>query len=154
MIDDYVDMESTAEVMLPAPPDEMWALVADFGGMLRWWPPGVFTAVDAEDEGEGMLRHIHTADGQIMTEQLTLLDPETRTLELELLEGLPPWMDWFFSRYEIIPRGETCRLRWSPRGSVAPGTEDKFHRYVEIGFELISKGLRDHAKNPSSKRSA
>lgn len=147
MPDDFIDIVYSADIPLGAPLPLMWEAIADFGGVMRWWPQGVFTAVDTEGSGEGMFRHIHTADGRVVSEQLALLDPDAKIMELELTEGLPPWMDWYICRYHLSPRGAGCRLNWAPQASIITGTEDQFHDFVEAGLGMVRQGLQDYANS-------
>ena len=57
---------------IDAPIDRVWALVADFGGLMRWHPQVV--RCEAEGSGEGASRTVHFQD-RWAVERLTRLDP-------------------------------------------------------------------------------
>lgn len=129
----------------PAPADVMWETIADFGGLLRWWPSGI-EAVDSEGAGRGMMRRLHLAGGRSVSERLAVLEPENRVMELELLDGRPAYMRWYFARYEVVPRASGSALLWSPRCDVEPGTADKARGFIEAGWGSVGKGLAAYAQ--------
>jgi hypothetical protein len=145
MSDDFVDTGTITHIPLDAPIEVIWELIADFGGILRWWPKASAKGVDTEGTGEGMVRHIHTADGHIISEQLALLEPDDRIMELEITHGLPEWMDWYICRFKLMPRGNGCRLEWAPQASILAGTEDQFQEFIETDLGKVSDGLRTYA---------
>ena len=69
-----IDVESRLEEEMPFPADRLWGLVADFGALGDWWPPGLVDHVDVDGEGVGMVRHIHTVVGIVLSERLDALD--------------------------------------------------------------------------------
>ena len=82
----------TAEI--PASAQEVYDLVADWGGLLRWFPkefPVPVTRVELEgSEDLPLTRILHTADGGAIRETLLRRDPQMRRLYFLLPnENLP-----------------------------------------------------------------
>ncbi len=140
MTDNGEQMRESRTLRVPAPADAFWEVVADFAGMLRWWPGGI-DAVTAEGEGQGMIRTLHIAGGRTVSERLVLLDPVRRVMELELLDGRPAFMRRYFCRYEVAPDGTGSVLTWSPRCEVDPGAGDSARAYIDAGWKAVGGGL-------------
>lgn len=72
----------TATIDIAAPPEEVWALVGDFGGLDRW-----MAGVDACDL-EGDVRTVHTM-GMAIEEQLVAHDDGDRSITYAIVAGAP-----------------------------------------------------------------
>src|SRR5437868_3609951 len=91
------------QINIAAPPDAVWAVLADFGG-LDAWMPGIETCTL-----EGDTRTI-AMNGMEIQEQLKLSDPATRTLSYSVIAGAP--MDHHLSTISIAPDGDASKATW------------------------------------------
>lgn len=66
-------------VILDAAPDEVWAVVGDFGDM-SWFPGVASTEADGDAKGAKRLRKM--TDGQEVVEELTKIDPAKRIIAI------------------------------------------------------------------------
>lgn len=104
----------TQTVDLLAPPDEVWAVIGQFGGT---WHPLVAT-LQTTGTGVGQLRRIKTVDGKIIIERLEEIDNTQRNLRYSMVSGIPA------ARYEgtiqVQPKGAgsavTWRVNYRPEG--------------------------------------
>lgn len=67
------------KVVLDATPDEVWAVVGDFGDMS--WMPGV-ASVEAEGAEKGAMRVRRMETGAEIAEELTRIDPAKRIIAI------------------------------------------------------------------------
>ncbi len=104
----------TRSVDLAAPPQNVWAVIGQFGGP---WHPLVAT-IETTGTGIGQLRRIETIDGKTIVERLTDIDQPQRSLSYTLVSGIPA------ARYEgtlqVRPKGAgsavTWRVKYQPDG--------------------------------------
>jgi hypothetical protein len=96
----------TKSVDLAAPPQEVWALIGQFGG--AWHP--LVADLHTTGTGVGELRTIDTIDGKTIVERLSVLNESERTLKYTLISGIPA------TRYEGIldvrPKGSGSTVTW------------------------------------------
>jgi hypothetical protein len=93
------------EVELDRPADEVWAQVADVGGISN-----MLSIVD-ESSAEGDIRRCTLASGAEIEEQIISIDHDTRRVAYTLTKGLP--FDYHAASMQVLPRGEGgCTLRW------------------------------------------
>lgn len=133
------DLADHRSLELGAPPDEVWRLLGDFGAILDWWPHGLSTI--QLDEGPPVVRALGRPDGSSVTEVLVHHRPDERMFQLAITAGFPDSVADYTCRYEIRASAAGCRLDWSPRASVAAGSESTFHGIVDSGWEQITTGL-------------
>lgn len=82
----------------------VWELLGDFGGVASWNP--FVGKLDVDGDGIGMVRTVHAAAGGVVTETLTLHDPQARRIryDVELERGARSVAD---IRLEEGPGGQT-----------------------------------------------
>jgi carbon monoxide dehydrogenase subunit G len=92
-----------ASVSIDRTPDEIWPLVADFGGIGEWMPGIDSCRVDGED------RILETM-GMTITERLVEKDDTARALTYSIIDGAP------VERHEAVitvsPEGEGSIVTW------------------------------------------
>jgi hypothetical protein len=141
-----IEVESRLAEELPVAADRIWALVADFGGLADWWPPGLLDRVEVEGDGVGMVRHIHTVVGIVLSEQLDALDHRARRLELSITGDLPAGMSDYHAVgqvHEVSP--SSCRIEWAGRYRVpAAEVETGARAFIEGAYATMFRGLREH----------
>lgn len=97
--------DGRTEVEIDASPDEVWALVGDFGGLADWMP-GVDSCVL-----EGDVRTVHTM-GMEIHERLVSHDQDSRTTAYSIIQGPMP-LEHHLSTISVEPAGEGSKLVWS-----------------------------------------
>lgn len=140
-----LELTSHKEREIAAPADEVWSLIADFGAIGDWWPPGLITRVENVGEGIGMVRHIHTVIGIVLREKLESLDHEDRSLELSIVGDLPSGMTDYHARgkvHELSP--DRCRIEWTGTYKVpGPEAEEGARSFIEGAYTMMLQGLAD-----------
>jgi hypothetical protein len=121
--------------------DDVWALVSDFGGMVRAFG----LAVELEGEGIGQTRAVRLGDGEPTIERLEARDDATRTLTYSIVAGPVP-----FATYESTMRladagdGRTT-IDWTGTFEPAAGTtEEEAAGMVRGIYRGGIKGLQRH----------
>jgi hypothetical protein len=101
------DLQTLAEsAALAAAPDEVWALIGQFGGA---WHPQV-ARVGLTGTGIGQLRTIGTIDGTEMVDRLEAIDAGQRLLRYTNIAGIPA--SHYSGTLEVKPRGVGCVVEW------------------------------------------
>jgi hypothetical protein len=67
--------------------DDVWDLVGDFGGLLRWNP--FVACCSSNGEGAGALRTVLTPDGREIVEQIEVHDAAARVLRYRVVSAVP-----------------------------------------------------------------
>jgi hypothetical protein len=93
-------------VDLAAPPDQVWALVGQFGGM---WHP-LIAKVQLTGEGVGQLRTIETIDGKQIIERLEFIDNAQRLYRYTNVSGIGV-VD-YTGTFDGKPKGSGTSLEW------------------------------------------
>lgn len=108
-------LESTTEIVVASPIDEVAARLMDFTGLHRWHP-GIEDA-RVEGSGIGAVRSYLLGEHRFR-ERLDTVD-EGRGLSYSILEGPLPITN-LSARYELFGDSETTRVVWSAEGDVQP----------------------------------
>lgn len=93
-----------------ASPDQLWALVADFGSLDQIMD-GI-DSCDMEGDGVGAKRTMVMGGGPPVIESLDVLDAEAMTLTYSILEAPLPFKD-YSATMVVAPEGEGCSLTWT-----------------------------------------
>lgn len=100
-VDDSVD--------LAAPPDQVWALIGQFGGM---WHP-LIASIQLTGAGVGQLRTIETIDGKQIIERLAAMDESNRLYRYTNISGLG--VVEYTGTFELKPKGSGSSVGWRVR---------------------------------------
>ena len=92
-----------------APPERLWELVADFGGLDRIMD-GI-ESCEMEGDGVGAKRTIAMGGGAVV-ESLDVLDPDAMTLTYSILEAPLPFKD-YSATMVVASEGEGSSLTWT-----------------------------------------
>jgi hypothetical protein len=92
-----------------ASPDEVWAVVGDFGALAAWHP-GV-AICDVERHGDVVHRHIRTVDGGEILERESGDHPETHSYTYEILSSPLPVRD-YRAIFRVLPAAEGSTVVW------------------------------------------
>jgi hypothetical protein len=102
-----MDLQTVADnVELMASPDEVWAVVGQFGGM---WHP-LIASIKLAGEGVGQLRTIETVDGKQIIERLELMDNSQRLYRYTNISGIGV-VD-YTGTFEVKPKGAGSSVGW------------------------------------------
>lgn len=92
------------------PIDQVWAMISDFGGLMRWHP-GISSCV-AEGSGIGSIRVVKLKDRQV-TERLDVLDARRHILGYTVTLAADPKVIGSSGRIELAPAAANqTRIRW------------------------------------------
>ncbi|HEY2403574.1 MAG TPA: SRPBCC family protein [Steroidobacteraceae bacterium] len=134
-----------------APASRVWALLADFGAIERWWPtegPLVIERVEVEGHGPGMVRHIFNRGARDrVSERLERLDSDERVLQLSILDrdsAHPPWYQATARLFEL--EDGRCRLDYESEFSAPRGRENQTRDGILAAYAVMFRGLKDAAR--------
>ncbi len=97
-------------IEVAATPDQTWALVGDFAGLVGWFP--AVTESTVEGGGLGALRYLTMPDGNKLTERQEARDDAGRSYEYVAIAGALPCTD-YRSRIAVTPSGAGSRITWA-----------------------------------------
>jgi len=84
-------------ITIDAPPDQVWAMVGDFGGIQRWAPGTESSRLILHDRNEtGAIRLLRRrCDGTQVTEKLLDYDPYNRCMAYTYVDGVVRASDYY-----------------------------------------------------------
>jgi hypothetical protein len=97
----------TRSIDLAAPPQDVWAVIRQFGGM---WHP-LIANIQTTGTGIGQLRRMDTIDGKTIIERLADIDEPERILRYTLVNGIPA--AGYEGAMEVRPKGKGSTVTWS-----------------------------------------
>lgn len=103
-----------ASTVVPAPADEVWALVRDFDGLPSWIPAIVSSSLDFGSAAEvGAVRRLTLGDGGVVVERLLALDDLARRYTYEITES-PFAVRRYVSTIRVAPVTDIghCFVEW------------------------------------------
>lgn len=96
---------------LDFPVDKVWAVISDFGGLMRWHPQVIGCTL--KGEGVGCERVVQLPD-RTATERLDLLDEQQHALEYTVTSAADPRTVGVRGRIELVPTGaRQTRITWT-----------------------------------------
>ena len=128
-----------------APPERVWALLADARSWPRWAP---FDEATVEDgEGLGELRRFQ-AGRRTTRERVTVFEPPRR-LGYELVSGIP--IRDYNAEVTLTPEADGTAIRWrSSFRAKIPGTGALARRQLQRFIERTAEGLAREAEQAPS----
>ncbi|MFL6599868.1 MAG: SRPBCC family protein [Steroidobacteraceae bacterium] len=134
-----------------APAANVWALLADFGAIERWWPTEgsiVIDSVQLEGQGVGMVRHIFNRGApQGVSERLERLDSGERVLQLSILGRDSVRTPWYLATARLVElQNDRCRLDYESEFSAPPGRENQTRDGILAAYRAMFSGLQNAAK--------
>jgi uncharacterized protein YndB with AHSA1/START domain len=135
----------------------LWALLADFGSIERWWPTEgslLIERVEIEGEGIGMVRHIYNrgAVGAV-SERLDRLDAAQRLLQLSILGPPPMRTAWYQATGQLVELDAGgCRLDYESEFTAPRGHENQMRDGILAAYRAMFTGLKnfvDAARAPA-----
>jgi len=120
--------------------DEVWKLVADFGGLDQFVE--AITNCSIEGNGIGAIRTLTLQDGGKVKEKLESLDGENRVLTYSIVESPMP-IENYTGAMEVKPIDDgQSEFTWSSTFEAAEGTEDDMKEALEGLYSLGFEGLK------------
>jgi uncharacterized membrane protein len=123
----------TAEIDIDKPAAEVWAIVADFGG-IQTWMPGIDSC-----RVEGENRVIETM-GMTITERLISTDDPGRSLTYAIAEGAP--VEHHEAVITVVPTEETSHVTWA-----VEATPDEMADLMVSVYQGALEGLKAHLES-------
>jgi hypothetical protein len=93
-------------VDLNATPDQVWALIGEFGG--AWHP--LIAKIEVTGKGIGQLRTIETIDGKQIVERLEAIDDSQRLYRYTMFRGVPA--KDYIGTLDVKPKGTGSSVEW------------------------------------------
>jgi mxaD protein len=117
--------ESSTTVEVKAPPDELWALVGDFGAVGDYMDGIDSCRVEGDD------RVLETM-GLTIRERLVERDEAARSITYSIVDGVP--CESHRATVSVEPRGEGCAVTWQVSASpdeMLPIFADAYRKALE-----------------------
>ncbi len=96
--------QGKAEVDIKRSPEEVWAVVGDFGGIAGWMPGMESCRVDGQD------RILETM-GMTITERLLSRDDAARTISYSIVDGVP--VEKHEAVITVSTTDDGCHVTWA-----------------------------------------
>jgi len=96
--------EGAVDVMVKAPPDEVWKKVGDFGGIKEYFPGIESCRLEGDDRVIGLF-------GMEIRERLMARDDENHALTYSVVAGVP--IDSHTATISVEPEGDGSRIIWA-----------------------------------------
>ena len=133
-----------------APAAAVWALLADFGAIERWWPTEgelVIDRIELEGQGIGMVRRIfNRGAARAVSERLDRLDGVEKVLQLSILGPDPLRAAWYQATCRIVELDEgRCRLDYESEFTAPRGRENQSRDGIFAAYKAMFVGLQNAA---------
>jgi hypothetical protein len=133
-----------------APAATVWALLADFGAIERWWPTEgelVIDRIELEGQGIGMVRRIfNRGAARAVSERLDRLDGVEKVLQLSILGPDPLRTAWYQATCRIVELDHgRCRLEYESEFTVPSGRENQSRDGILAAYKAMFVGLQNAA---------
>jgi carbon monoxide dehydrogenase subunit G len=97
-------------IRINAPPDVVWAVVGDFGGIQRWSPGVESSKLVLHDRNEtGAIRQLRRRNGTQVTEKLLDYDPGNRHMAYTYVDGAVAASD-YYSEVTVLDAGDGASI--------------------------------------------
>ncbi|MBV8560195.1 MAG: SRPBCC family protein [Acidimicrobiia bacterium] len=119
-----------ASIEIARKPDEVWAVVGDFGGLNAWLPGVESCRLEGDD------RHI-AMTGMEITEHLVGKDEDARRLTYSIAAGVP--VERHEATITVTPDGDRTSVIWDVE--VDDAMTDMFVQIYQQGLEALKAHL-------------
>ena len=124
--------QHTSAIDIEAPPEAVWALVGDFGGIGVWQPGIESVRVEGEDR-------ILDTMGMTITERLVSRDDTARSLTYAIVDGVP--VESHQATVTVTPSGTGSHVTW-----VVDATPDEMADLMGGVYQQTLASLKAHAE--------
>lgn len=121
-----------AEIDVDAPPEKVWALVSDFGGIATWMPGIDSCRVEGDD------RVLETM-GMTITERLVSLDASGKKLTYSIASGAP--VESHQAVISVTPNGSGSHVTWA-----VDATPDEMADLMATVYQQALEALKTHVE--------
>lgn len=110
------ELSTVQTIRIEAPAERVWALLADFGGIAKWFRALQGSRLVLKTRNEvGAIRELHRGNGTRVREKLVALDPVAMTFAYEYADGDVLASD-YHSEMTVKPLGDAaCEVVWTGR---------------------------------------
>ena len=103
-------------ITINAPPDVVWAVAGDFGGIQRWSPGVESSKLVLHDRNEtGAIRQLRRRNGTQVTEKLLDYDPGNRRMAYTYVDGAVAASDYYSVLTVKDAGGGKSTVEWTGR---------------------------------------
>ncbi len=120
------------EGTIAADADSVFAVFADFGGLMRW-SPGL-TGCELEGSGVGAVRTLHMGD-MVIRERLEECDAAARRLRYAIIEGPVPVRDYLATVVVSDAGSGRARIDWSSSFEADAATAEPMKQLFESIYQ-------------------
>ena len=125
---------------------DAWAVVGDFGSLLRWVSGGSEGSITLTGSGPGMVRDLVLPSVGNVQHRLDLLDDDAHQITYSLTSGKPLGMVNYSVSLQLVSeiQAERCTLQWAGEFTAEPDA-----RLVEIaaGLENAYRGMSEQLQD-------
>jgi mxaD protein len=122
--------KGTTEIKIARKPDEVWAVVGDFGGLGAWLPGVESCRVEGDDRHLAMM-------GMEITEHLIRKDEDGRSITYGITAGVP--VEKHEATITVSPDGDGSTVTWDVEADDA--MTEMFVQVYQQGLESLNKHL-------------
>jgi len=119
------------DITIARKPDEVWALVGDFGGLDKWLPGVESCRLEGDDRHLAMM-------GMEITERLVHKDDDARSITYSIVAGVPG-VEKHEATLTVGPDGDGSKVTWDVEADDA--MTDMFVQIYQQGLEAMKKSL-------------
>jgi len=140
-------------IVIDAPPEVVWAVVGDFAGLHKWYPPIPESRLVLGRNNEvGAIRELRRGNGTRVEEKLVDYDPYNRSFTYTYAEGEVLSSDYFATVTVKEAPGGKSQVEWKARfkrlaywtDNPPPGQDDEtVRKALDTGYPLGLKSLKE-----------
>jgi hypothetical protein len=131
--------------------DDVWDLVGDFGGLVRWNP--FISSCSCNGDGAGALRTVLTPDGRQIVEQVEIHDAVAHVLRYRVVSAVPhiPVVGMTVTIALAELGKESTRIEWDGSLPAEISEAEGFAQSIESSFrariDALQKALKARARS-------
>lgn len=132
--------------IVPAPVQEVWALIRDFGSFAEWHPVVTESRIEGDQRGDtvGCVRTLPLPDGGSQHEQLLALSDLDHSCAFTITEGPVPLANYLSElRLRRVTADETTFVEWVGQFDVADADEAEVCNTVMTVYHAGLQALTD-----------
>jgi NADPH:quinone reductase len=119
--------------LIDAPVEELWAILRDFNGHVRWHPAVETSLIESGEASDqiGAVRNFRLKDGSRIREQLLFLSDAKRSFGYCILEAPAPLRNYVASvRLRPVTSENACLWEWRASFDPPPSHRERLVRFV------------------------